>query len=85
MLGSICSDIYNVNRNITKIINGGKIIWQKAEQDPCQNTCQNCQTRCEKNIEGGCQTACESTNQCGRTQACINCQGRCEKSESSTS
>lgn len=73
------------------IMCAGKVVWQKAEEDPCKNACQNCQTACEKSSQCGgrqsaCQTRCEKNIQCDYFEGCnAPCQrsyqcGNCQKS-----
>lgn len=78
LLISDCKEIYYTNRAVRMIMCAGKVVWQKAEQDPCQKACQNCQTRCEKSIQcGACQRGCQRC-QDSCQKSCQTCQTSCE-------
>lgn len=82
MIAIECNDIYFLNSSMIKIYNVGRVLWEKAKEDPCQV---NCQSACERGCQG-CQTRCEKISQCGVCQrshqcgTCQACQTLCEKS-----
>jgi hypothetical protein len=77
LLVSACSNIYNSNRKVSKVMNVGKTIWQKVEDNPCEKACQNCQTLCE----GTSQCTCQSGESC--LQQCGNCLSLCQNNQGS--
>ncbi len=75
MIAIECNDIYFLNSSMIKIYNVGRVLWEKAKEDPCQA---NCQTACESGCLG-CQTTCEKSTQCYRCERisqCAKCQTR---------
>ena len=70
-------DIRYIESEIQKVYNAGRVLWEKAKEDPCQV---NCQTACERGCQS-CQTTCEIISQCGscqRSYQCENCEYTCQ-------